>query len=423
MKLLATADLHLGRRAARLPPELADDGRFSAAAVWRTIVDRAIEERVEALLLAGDVVDRDNRFFESLAPLEQGLRRLADSGVDTFAVAGNHDFDVLVRVAEHLPAERFHLLGRGGRWERAALLRDGRPLLHVDGWSFPRERIGTDPLAGYDLTPPTEAPLLGLLHTELGVGGSPYAPTTAGALRSRPVAGWVLGHVHAPGLVAGEGVPLLYPGSPLAFDFREPGVHGAWLLELAEGRLRSTRLLALSPTRYLDLETSLDGAADAEEARGRVPPALRAALAGAVAEGDGALACLGLRLALTGRTEAKPRLAEVLAEVEEDRPALGGAVAFVDTVVDRTRPPADLARLAGADDPAGALARLRAALEAGQRPELLEALARRIAGVRQAPAYAALSGAEAPSPEETRALLLTATDTLLDRLLAQKEEA
>ncbi len=423
MKLFATADLHLGRRAARLPPELAEDPRCSATAVWQRLVDRAIEERVEAVLLAGDVVDRDNRFFESLAPLEQGLKRLAEAGIDTFAVAGNHDFDVLSRVAEHLPAERFHLLGRGGRWERAPLVRDGRPVLFVDGWSFPRERIGSDPVAGYDLPLPTEAPLLGLLHTEIGVAGSPYAPTTAGALRARKAAGWVLGHVHAPGPVAGEGVPLLYPGSPLAFDFREPGVHGAWMLELAEGRLGRPELLALSSTRYQDLEVSLDAADDAEEARGRVPPALRSALAEAVAEGGGALACLGTRLTLTGRTAAKPRLAEVLAEVREDRPTLGGALAFVDTVVDRTRPPADLARLAAADDPPGALARLRVALEAGSRPEVVERVAQRIAALRQASAFVALGDAEAPEPEEARALLLAAADTLLDRLLAQKEEA
>src|SRR5690606_34254660 len=135
MKLLCTGDLHLGRRSSRLPSHL--DGRtHSCAGCWDQVVALALEESVDVVALSGDLVDRDNRFYEAVGPLESGLRRLADAGIEIVAVAGNHDHDVLPRLVDALGPEAFRLLGRGGVWERATVRRGGR-VLHIDGWSFP----------------------------------------------------------------------------------------------------------------------------------------------------------------------------------------------------------------------------------------------------------------------------------------------
>ena len=60
MKILATADLHLGKQSSNVSRELRES---SVTFTWNRIVKYAVEEQVDALLLAGDVVDRDNRFF------------------------------------------------------------------------------------------------------------------------------------------------------------------------------------------------------------------------------------------------------------------------------------------------------------------------------------------------------------------------
>ena len=52
MKLLVTADLHIGRRCSKLPADVARD--HAPVEMWRRIVDFAIEEQVDALLIAGD---------------------------------------------------------------------------------------------------------------------------------------------------------------------------------------------------------------------------------------------------------------------------------------------------------------------------------------------------------------------------------
>lgn len=69
VRLLATGDIHIGRRPMRIrDAELAE--RASAARMWEDIVSRAVFERADVVLLSRDIVDHDNRFYEATGPLE-----------------------------------------------------------------------------------------------------------------------------------------------------------------------------------------------------------------------------------------------------------------------------------------------------------------------------------------------------------------
>ena len=73
-KILCGSDFHLGRRTRKLPDYL-DPAKCSPAAAWNRFVNEAIERNVDAILLAGDIVDQDNRYYESLGILERGDRK------------------------------------------------------------------------------------------------------------------------------------------------------------------------------------------------------------------------------------------------------------------------------------------------------------------------------------------------------------
>jgi hypothetical protein len=113
-RLLCTGDLHVGRFPSYVPP---DDRSLSVEAKWSRTVDRVIQEAVDAVVLTGDVADEDNKLFEAFGPLKDGVECLAAAGVRTFAVAGNHDYDALHRLADLLDPSAFTLLeafGNGG---------------------------------------------------------------------------------------------------------------------------------------------------------------------------------------------------------------------------------------------------------------------------------------------------------------------
>ncbi len=426
LTILALGDLHLGRRSARLPGELAGDRRCSSVAAWGRAVELALDRRVDAVVLTGDVVDRENRYYEALGPLTAGISRLAAAGIEVLAVAGNHDFDVLPRLARVLGEPRFRVLGEGGTWQRAALEREGRTLAVLDGWSFAGESFAGDPLDSYHLGPAGEAPLLGLLHGDATAVGSRYAPLSPARLRSAPVTAWLLGHIHRPAPLPGPGIPVLYPGSLQALDPGEPGVHGAWLLTLEGRRVDRFELVPLSSVRYEMLDVSLEGAADQEAFDRRWREAVIEALERAGQEGGGVLEALILRLRFGGRTPLHGRLRPWLDGLADGQDPVGGAVALaIDQAGDDTRPPIDLPGLAQADDAAGELARLLAVLETGEIPEPLftNGLAA-LRGVHFSTGYGGLAAGRVPDPEPdadaARQAFLRAGYRLLDALLAQK---
>ena len=443
-KILCLGDLHLGRPPSRLPAAV-DPEVASVAAVWRRAVDLALAEEVGLVLLSGDVVDRANRFFEGFGRLEEGTRRLTEAGIEVCAVAGNHDFDVLPRLVEALGGERFHLLGAGGRWQRWSWRGPGgEALLHVDGWSFPARDVREDPVAGYDGAPPEDdAPLLGLVHGDLGQPASTNAPLAKANLERAAPSAWLLGHVHKPELFELTGGRwALYPGSPQPLDPTEQGPHGAWLLELEAGSLGRPRQVPLATVRWEGLEVDLSGVEDGEAAEGRIAGAVREA-AGRLSEGGpSAPEWLLLRAVLTGRTGAFRELPALARRLEEDDPlevAAGDGRARLVEVGVAARPAADLTMLAGGDGPPALLAELLLALEpssaepadAGESAsasldpaidgDLLARAEARVAEVHGARPYAdfedGISGAVPAAGH-----LAEAARSLLDALLAQKAD-
>jgi DNA repair protein SbcD/Mre11 len=430
MRILLTADLHMGRRPSRLPEHI-DTGPLSTTACWAAIVESAIEERVDLVALGGDVVDQANRFYEAVGPFEEGVKRLAAAGIRVVAVAGNHDHETLAAVAGNLDLAEFTLLGRGGRWERVTIERDGAPALHVDGWSFPQSWCEEDPLRDYRPGPADGVPVLGLLHADLEAGASRYAPVRLADLRMHPTALWLLGHVHASAVHEVPGAAtVLYPGSPQAMDPGESGVHGVWLAEL-EGASRFTlRQIPLSTVRYETLEVDVAGESTEGGLDARVSGAVRDFLRGTVERGCGPLRYLSLRVRLTGRTPLHRVLAERLDRIAgELQMEHGGVTALVERATLATRPALDLPEIARGRDAPGIVARLALAIDADRltadQEALLQRAVRAADEVRGARAYRSVveSDADAPSRAEALEVLRERSLLLLDTLMAQKEVA
>ncbi len=428
LKILATADIHIGRRPSKVL-DSAEAGRFSCARMWESIVQRAVSESVDLVVLAGDVVEHDNRFFEATGPLEAGLAKLAAAGIDTYAVAGNHDFDVLSRIVDSVGGDRLHLLGRDGRWEESLVEKDGRPVLRVHGWSFPANHVAESPLADYDLPPSDDLPTLGLLHADLGAQGSRYAPVTQSELASTGVAIWVLGHVHTPRYIdATSGPPTLYPGSPQAMDPGETGQHGPWLIEIQGPHQASATLLPMSKVRYDVLEVDLSDISTKDDFQSRVVSQIGRHL-DSLASDPSPLEYVSLRLEFGGRTSVCSQIDDWSRRMLDDYERCSGDVTGrIDTVTNNTLPAIDLAELSQNRDPPGVLARTLASLESDRPNETVATLVRdahrKILEVHEASAYSgSVQQDQPPGLDDARRHLIRQARLLLDRLLAQERTA
>ena len=424
VRILATADIHIGRCPTKVPdPE--DTRRFSCARMWQAIVERAIQEQVDLVTLSGDIVDHDNRFFEATGPLEAGLTKLAAAGIHTYAVAGNHDYDVLPRIVDAVGTDHFHLLGRDGRWEQTEFIRDGQPLLRIHGWSFPANHVLTSPLASWKASIDDDLPVVGLLHADLDVPDSRYAPVSRGELESRDLTMWLLGHVHRPQLwQAPAGPAVLYPGSPQAMDPGETGRHGPWLIEVHGRHDVTASPIALSKVRYAELTVDLSDQETKEEFDSHLIDCTGEHLTD-IANDGGPLEYVSLRIDLTGRTLLCGQVdgfSEPLREQFER--TVGQVTARIDKVTNNTQPLIDLEELALKHDPPGILAQTLLQLQSEQTDDHLATLLhdahQKQREVFHASAYGSIGDDKAPDVPATRHGLIRQGTLLLDRLLAEE---
>ena len=352
MKILAIGDMHLGRTPSRLPPQL-HAPELGPAEAWRRTVAAALDHGVKAVLLAGDVVDRDDDFFEAYRALEGGVKTLADAGIAVVGVAGNHDVKVLPRLVRHIP--KFRLLGEGGRWE-SCRIDGGRDAVTLWGWSFPQARVLESPLEG-SRPDPVPGINLGLLHCDRDAGpDSPYAPVTRRELERAGLDGWLLGHIHKPDALTAAS-PNGYLGSLTGLDRGESGPRGPWMMTIADGRIAEVEHLPLAPLRWEALEVDLEGIGEPFQVRERLLAAVRG-LDGRMASLPTAPNAVGLSVSLAGRTAFGNAALDRISPDDRDETHTGTAGTryfIVSTGLD-TRPEIDLADLAKRRDPVGLLA-------------------------------------------------------------------
>ena len=420
MKILAVGDIHLGRIPSRLPVELAARARrYGPAAAWERTVEAAVQANVRAVLLAGDVVDREDDFFEAYGALAQGVKYLTDAEIGVMGVVGNHDVKVLPRLANEIPA--FRLLGANGHWETAEIA-DGGESVTIWGWSFPKARVFQSPLP--DTPFERHAGLnVGLLHCDRDTGASPYAPVASSELERAGLDGWLLGHIHVPDALTAAS-PNGYLGSLTGLNRGETGARGPWLIGISGGSIAEVQQLPLAPLRWQRLDVDIEGIAEPADAKGMLLADLRA-LDEEITAADHGPDAVGLDVRLCGRSRFG---ASAVAEFsDEDRGVVytgtGGAHYFIESINADTRPEIDLEQLAQRGNPPGLLAQRLLWLEQPEghpeRQRLIARARKRLEAESKQPKWSGLGEPVEADPVEW---LRKAGYRALEKLLAQSPE-
>ena len=90
LRLLHTADVHLGARHADLGEQAAAQ-RERQFAAFRATVDLSIAEQVDVFLIAGDLFDSNTQPRRSVERVAAELRRLVAAKIRTVIIPGTHD--------------------------------------------------------------------------------------------------------------------------------------------------------------------------------------------------------------------------------------------------------------------------------------------------------------------------------------------
>lgn len=248
MRILHTADWHIGKRLGRL------DRQTEYEQALDEVVSIARDQKVDLVVAAGDLFDRANAPLESMGLVVDGLIRLADAAGKVVAMPGNHDSSQLFEFLSPLLEGRGVLLSSklkrpdaggvvivpshdGSEAASVAVL----PFIHeadvvVDFMEESEEwfKEYADRIKGIAaalcsaIDPKTVGILAGHFFvdgSELGGGerrihiGPQFAVTNQAIPPGIHYA--ALGHIHRPQAIPGTAVPARYSGSLLQLDFSE----------------------------------------------------------------------------------------------------------------------------------------------------------------------------------------------------------
>lgn len=238
MLFLHCADLHLDaplRALALRDPALADAVGAASRAALRRIVDLALERRVDALLIAGDLFDNDVADIATRVALAGELGRLGRAGVPTALIMGNHD--ALLDPERHGPIhERVTLLTRA-----APTLRVGPASIH--GVGFPGRHCAESLLPDYPAPEPGRLNV-GLMHTSLGgaPGHDRYAPCSEAEMFAHGYDFWGLGHIHRRAELRDGRRLAVMPGIPQGRHVNESGRGSVTLVRLDDNGAEATEI-------------------------------------------------------------------------------------------------------------------------------------------------------------------------------------
>ncbi len=306
MRFIHAADIHLDsplRGLEAYPGAPAERLRVATRQAFDRVVDLCLEERVDFLIIAGDLFDTEVKDFRAALAAAEQLRKLDRAGIPVYLILGNHDSRE--EMTRHVP------------WPANVTLFDHKQPQTVKhrtlpvalhGMSYPKREVTEN------LVPSYPAPVagcfnIGLLHTNAGGNSqhAAYAPCSVEELVAKGYDYWALGHVHDFAMLH-ERPHVVYSGNTQGRHARETGRKGCLLVtvdelssghELREVEFRETDLVRwFRETIPLQPDDDADALLDAGRDR----------LREVVAAADGRLAAV--RLEFTGRCAVHEQLAK-----------------------------------------------------------------------------------------------------------------
>jgi exonuclease SbcD len=288
VRLLHTSDWHLGRTFHRV-------GLHDAQARFLDhLVDVVASERVDVVLVAGDVYDRALPAVDTVALLDDALVRLRQAGAQVVLSSGNHDSAQRLGFASRV-------LAAGGVHVRTDARRVGEPVLladehgpvaiypipylepslvsstlgpvppaagatavsHQGALTAAMERIRSDLADRAGREPGVRSVVAAHAFVVGGVASDSERDISVGGVAAVPVGVFdgvdyvALGHLHGRTTLSET---VRYSGSPIAYSFSEVNqTKGSWLVDLDAAGARQVEFVPAPVTRPLAiLRGSLD---------------------------------------------------------------------------------------------------------------------------------------------------------------------
>ncbi len=260
MKFIHTADIHLDsplRGLSSYPDAPAERLRTATRDAFQNLVNVAIDEKIDFMVIAGDVYDGDWKDFNTGLFFIRQMGRLRQAGIPVYLLYGNHDAESEMTKGLELP-DNVHVFSS----RKAETFRIDALKVALHGRSFKVAATTDNLVPGYP-DPVSGWLNIGVLHTALEGNSehAKYAPCSVAELQAKGYQYWALGHVHAQWIERGA-TTIAYPGNLQGRHIRETGARGALLVSAADSEIIDIERLEVDVLRWHALEIDISTVTD-----------------------------------------------------------------------------------------------------------------------------------------------------------------
>ena len=317
--------------------------RGATRRAFENLVNLAIEESVDFVVIAGDLYDGDWKDYSTGLFFRAQMVRLQSKGTPVYLIAGNHDAASVITKKLSLP-ENVHVFSTR---TTESLEVAGHPVT-IHGRGFPNRAVPENLAIEYPMTVPGRFNL-GLLHTSLTgrPGHDTYAPCSVAELREKGYGYWALGHIHQPEVI-NKDPWIVFAGNCQGRHIKETGQRGCRLVTVSDSlQVAGVEWRSLDVVRWEELNVDLSGVETETDATRLVGDAMGKAVTAA----EGRL--VAARIVLSGTTQLHGSLhrndEHWNAQFQASAQDLGAEAIWIERITVSTSPVYDIAQLAERD--------------------------------------------------------------------------
>ncbi|TVT29811.1 DNA repair exonuclease [Salinicoccus cyprini] len=258
VKFIHSADLHLDspfKSRSKMPSGLFEVLMESTYNSVARMMDTAIEEKVDFIIIAGDVFDQANRTLKSEIFMKRQFERLKEAGIFAYVIHGNHDPltdgfktswpDNVTVFKENV--ETYEMVSAKG--EKVSL----------HGFSYYLDDSYENKLDDYPINSMNQGIHIGILHgtyAKSRYSQERYTEFNLEVLNDKLYHYWALGHIHQRDQLS-DLPPIHYSGNIQGRHKNEHGEKGFLLVEGDDVYL-NTRFVAVQEIIFAEYQLEID---------------------------------------------------------------------------------------------------------------------------------------------------------------------
>ena len=254
IRFIHCADIHLGSPFTGLQQKnstIAFQAIEATKKAFLTLINTAIEYHVDFVLISGDIFDSSHQHIQEKIFLKEQFQRLAQAGIYTYLIHGNHDYG---RFTEDWNNDWVKVFKEEVSTE--ILKTSSGESVAISGFSYDTRWITESMAMHFPLRNSLVDYHLGMYHGQTRTASdssTAYAPFKVSDLEKLHYDYWALGHIHRAMDLDSYG-RIAYSGTIQGRSFKEMGEKGFYVITLNKNLPMNRQFVSCNPIEWVEIE-------------------------------------------------------------------------------------------------------------------------------------------------------------------------